>query len=124
MTPEQLKEIKEAHADDSRGNVWTQQTADECHTHRGLLLAEVERLRKENAKLSKPLQLIPRQPSCGGWDMSDMKPVKPENPNFKCRKCGSDDVWYERVDDDFGHEDLRYECHGCNRSWYVDGIDS
>jgi hypothetical protein len=48
-----------------------------------------------------------------GW-----KPTKAENPVFKCRQCGSDDVWYRMWESSCGgYDDLNYECRGCKRSW-------
>ena len=55
---------------------------------------------------------------------TDWKPTKPENPGFKCRKCGSDDVWYREWEDDEGHLDLHYECRGCGRTWWFEGPDA
>ena len=54
----------------------------------------------------------------------DWKPTKAENPDFKCRKCGSDDIWYrEWESSDGAHEDVQYECCGCGRKWWVEGSD-
>jgi len=55
---------------------------------------------------------------------SDWKPVKSEDPDFKCRECGSDDVWYIIWESsDGGHEDYKYACHNCNRTWWYEGAD-
>lgn len=56
------------------------------------------------------------QPS-GGW-----KPTKPENPSFKCRVCGSDEIFYRVIDDI--HDDLKYRCDGCGRTWISEGPDA
>ena len=56
--------------------------------------------------------------------MSDWKPTKMENPNFKCRECGSNEIQYCIVEDDDCHEDLHYHCSGCGRMWWAEGIDS
>lgn len=51
------------------------------------------------------------------------KPTKEEAPNFVCRKCGSNDIWYRRcLCTDF--EDIEYVCHGCKRTWWVEGADA
>jgi DNA-directed RNA polymerase subunit M/transcription elongation factor TFIIS len=52
------------------------------------------------------------------------KPVKDENPNFPCRKCGSQDVNYRIVEDDDCHEDINYWCPTCGYSWWSEGCDS
>lgn len=47
------------------------------------------------------------------------------NPGFKCRECGSDDVWFRNWESaDQAHEDTRYECRACNRVWWVEGMDA
>lgn len=53
--------------------------------------------------------------------MDDWKKTKDENPGFKCRECGSDDIDYRVIDDD--HEDIKYRCCGCKRTWIVEGSD-
>jgi DNA-directed RNA polymerase subunit M/transcription elongation factor TFIIS len=60
-----------------------------------------------------------------GTFRGDWKPTRAENPRFKCRKCGSDDVWYRVWDsDDGGFEDVEYECRGCGRKWWFEGSDA
>lgn len=55
---------------------------------------------------------------------TEWKPTKPENPDFKCR-CGSDNIEYRMWDSsDEAHTDVHYRCNGCEREWWVDGIDS
>lgn len=55
-----------------------------------------------------------------GW-----KPTKAENPDFKCCKCGSDDVHYKIWESSCGgYEDVKYECRGCKRRWWCEGSDS
>lgn len=52
------------------------------------------------------------------------KLVRDENPNFVCKKCGSDELKYRIVDDDYGHEDFNYWCPICSASWWVEGSDA
>lgn len=55
----------------------------------------------------------------------EWKPTKAENPDFKCRKCGSDDIWYRVWDSSCGgYEDTKYECRGCKRTWWVESADA
>lgn len=55
-----------------------------------------------------------------GW-----KPTKAVNPNFKCRACGSDDVWFREWESSCGgYEDMNYECRGCQRKWWVESADA
>lgn len=55
-----------------------------------------------------------------GW-----KPTKAENPDFKCRKCGSDDIWYRKWESSDGaYDDVKYECRGCKRTWWIESSDS
>lgn len=51
-----------------------------------------------------------------GW-----KPTKPENPDFKCRSCGSNNIYY-RAEDDI-YDDIEYECADCKKHWWVEGSD-
>ncbi len=60
----------------------------------------------------------------GTFDES--KPTKAENPDFRCRECGSDDFWYQTWDSNDGdYTDLRYYCRGwyycrgCDRVWWI-----
>lgn len=54
----------------------------------------------------------------------EWKPTKKENPTFKCRKCGSHEVFYRIKESyDGAHDDLNYKCDGCGRNWWVDGSD-
>ena len=56
---------------------------------------------------------------------SDWKPTAPEAPAFKCRSCGSGDVWYRRwASDCGGYDDTLYHCRACNREWWVEGPDA
>jgi DNA-directed RNA polymerase subunit M/transcription elongation factor TFIIS len=60
-----------------------------------------------------------------GQFQADWKPTKAESPHFKCRKCGSDDVWYRIWDSDCGgFEDAQYECHCCGYKWWCESSDS
>lgn len=55
---------------------------------------------------------------------TDWKPTKVENPDFKCRKCGSDNIYYRIWDSSDGaHTDYKYECRECNRVWWFEGSD-
>lgn len=45
----------------------------------------------------------------------------PEKYDFKCRKCGSNDIEYRDLSDIY--EDEEYHCKGCNRYWIVEGSD-
>lgn len=56
--------------------------------------------------------------------MSDWKRVADENPEFRCKKCKSDNLKYRIVEDDECHEDINYWCPDCKYQWWVDGIDS
>jgi len=57
--------------------------------------------------------------------VSDWKPTKPEAPDYKCRNCESDNIWYrEWESSDGGHEDIKYECRNCNCTWWVEGSDA
>ncbi len=56
----------------------------------------------------------------------DWKPTKPEvSSTFRCRQCGSDDVYYRVWESDCGgYEDYQYHCHGCGRKWWVESADA
>jgi len=55
-----------------------------------------------------------------GW-----KSVKAEDPKFKCRICGSDDIWYRTWESSCGgYEDAKYECRGCKLTWWIEGPDA
>lgn len=56
--------------------------------------------------------------------VTDWKPTKAENPNFKCCQCASDEIEYrEWESSDGAHDDLHYRCNGCGRQWWVEGAD-
>lgn len=58
-------------------------------------------------------------------DLSEWKPTAAENAGFKCRDCGSNNVWYAKWDSSCGGwEDLKYHCRACGKVWWVEGIDS
>ncbi len=58
-------------------------------------------------------------------DESGWKPTKAENPDFKCRICGSDDIWYtEWESSDGAFDDTHYECRGCKRDWWIESSDA
>ncbi len=46
----------------------------------------------------------------------------PENPRFKCRKCGKRDNIYF-MEDDGDHEDVQYWCKDCGHRWWIEGSD-
>lgn len=57
--------------------------------------------------------------------VGDWMPTKDENPGFKCRKCGSDEVEYREWESSCGgYEDYKYRCNGCAREWWVEGSDA
>lgn len=41
-----------------------------------------------------------------------------------CRKCGGHVVYRVWESHDGGYEDYQYHCEDCDRTWWVDGIDS
>lgn len=41
-----------------------------------------------------------------------------------CYSCGKYYLTYRIVEDDEGHEDVEYRCHGCNKNWWVEGSDA
>lgn len=55
--------------------------------------------------------------------MSDWRKTADENPDFKCRECGSNDVEYRDIESDEGHDDTKYHCCNCGRTWWVEGSD-
>ena len=60
----------------------------------------------------------------GGRYKTDWKPTKFEAPEFRCRACQSDRVYYrEWESDDGGYTDWQYECRSCERIWWVEGSD-
>ena len=60
-----------------------------------------------------------------GTFTSTWKPTKVEAPEFRCRACQSDDVWYRMWESsDGGYTDLQYQCYGCRRMWWVEGPDA
>ena len=55
----------------------------------------------------------------------DWKPCAAENPAYRCRECGSSDVWYREWDSNDGaYTDHQYHCRSCGRKWWVEGTDS
>lgn len=61
--------------------------------------------------------------SAGTFD--DWRLVKLEAPNFRCRHCGSDDVWYRDWESSCGSwDDTKYECRNCGKRWWVEGADA
>lgn len=60
-----------------------------------------------------------------GEFQDEWKPTKTENPDFKCRVCGSDDIYYRNWESSDGaYDDVQYECRGCKRKWWVESSDS
>jgi DNA-directed RNA polymerase subunit M/transcription elongation factor TFIIS len=50
------------------------------------------------------------------------KPVKTENPNFVCKKCGTNNLLFYNDDDttyDGAYDIIRYQCDNCNYNWKV-----
>ncbi len=42
------------------------------------------------------------------------------NPSFKCKKCGSGDLWYTEGETFDGAYDVyNYHCHACAFKWRV-----
>jgi len=57
--------------------------------------------------------------------LHDWKPTKPEAPDYKCRKCGSDNIWYRTWESSCGgYEDTHYRCRGCDRRWWFESADA
>ena len=55
-----------------------------------------------------------------GW-----KPTKVENPDFKCRECGSNEIVYREWESSCGgYDDVRYHCNDCGRDWWLEGADA
>lgn len=51
---------------------------------------------------------------------SQERSVAAENPNFKCKKCGSGDVWYISGETfDGSYDTYDYHCHTCGYRWDV-----
>jgi hypothetical protein len=56
---------------------------------------------------------------------TEWKPTKTEDNTFFCRQCGSSDVWYRVWESSCGgYEDIKYECRGCGRTWWVESDDA
>lgn len=54
---------------------------------------------------------------------TDWKPTKATDPDYKCG-CGSNDVWFRKWEpSDGGHEDIKYECRACQKTWWAEGAD-
>lgn len=62
-------------------------------------------------------QTLPITPPDDDW-----KPTKAENPAYKCRQCGSDNVYYREINSDYG--DIKYHCRGCDKTWIHEGADA
>ncbi len=55
---------------------------------------------------------------------TDDIPAPPWQPcDRRCPQCGKA-VFYRTVEDSAGHEDERYWCPPCGKSWWVDGPDA
>lgn len=60
-----------------------------------------------------------------GEYQNDWKPTKAENPNFKCWKCGSNEIQYRRWESSCGgFDDIHYRCDNCQNDWWIDGADA
>lgn len=56
--------------------------------------------------------------------MSDWKPTKAEDPNFRCPACGSNEVEYRLHESSCGgFEDYHYRCP-CGKDWWVESADA
>lgn len=56
--------------------------------------------------------------------MADWKPTKAENPDFKCRKCGSNEIEYQLHESSCGgFEDYHYRC-ACGHDWWFESADA
>lgn len=53
--------------------------------------------------------------------MSGQKPVAPENQNFKCRECGTNDRLFYEIGEthDGAYDTITYECKACGSWWRV-----
>lgn len=50
---------------------------------------------------------------------------EPEHSDDKCRKCGTDRVFFRRWDSHCGgYTDLLYECRACGHMWWIEGPDA
>lgn len=55
---------------------------------------------------------------------TDWIETKITNPEFKCKKCKSNEIEYrEWESSDGAHDDLEYKCNGCGKHWWVEGSD-
>lgn len=46
--------------------------------------------------------------------------VAAENPKFKCKHCGSGDLWYTTGETyDGAYDTYNYHCHACTKQWRV-----
>jgi DNA-directed RNA polymerase subunit M/transcription elongation factor TFIIS len=52
----------------------------------------------------------------------EWRATKEETPNFVCRKCKSDNVWYRMCSCE-DYEDIEYNCRSCGRRWWFEGSD-
>ena len=56
---------------------------------------------------------------------TDWHPTKEVNPGYKCRECGSNNIWFRMWESgDGAYEDIKYECRECNHTWWIEGSDS
>lgn len=53
----------------------------------------------------------------------EWKYTKLENPDFTCKRCGSNNIKYRVVEDYDCHEDINYHCEDCGKSWWIEGAD-
>jgi len=52
------------------------------------------------------------------------KLTKTENPDYKCRKCGSNEIQYRDVESSCGgFDDIHYRCQ-CGHSWWYESSDA
>ena len=60
-----------------------------------------------------------------GAYVTDWKPTKAEDSDYRCIKCGSDEVEYREWEStDGAFEDFHYRCKVCGREWWAEGADA
>lgn len=60
-----------------------------------------------------------------GAYVTDWKPTKAEDSDYRCIKCGSDEVEYREWEStDGAFEDFHYRCKACGREWWAEGADA
>ena len=68
--------------------------------------------------------LLEKEEPVESKDKIDWHSTKEVNPNFKCRKCGSNDILYREVESfDGAYDDYNYVCQNCGHDWWVESSD-